>query len=162
MLELNSVHKQEREEQENKTIYESAACSASLASFVRRPVILIILLGLRRWDWFKSACHLIGRRWLAWVFQVIIIGLHVIGGVPYTRKRWALCVYTGYAYITRHMEVSFFPVVHCTLWADEILADSSYQTLQHNICSLKPFISAGRWCLFLSHICTVWFQLITW
>lgn len=46
---FNSVHKQRRGEQENKTIYESAACPANLASFVRRPVILIILLGLRRW-----------------------------------------------------------------------------------------------------------------
>lgn len=36
MLALNSVHQQKRGEQEKKTIYESAACSASLASFVRR------------------------------------------------------------------------------------------------------------------------------
>lgn len=48
MAELNSAYKQKkRGEQENKTIYLSAACPASPDSFVRCPVILITLLGLK-------------------------------------------------------------------------------------------------------------------
>lgn len=44
---LNSVHKQR--EKSGRIAYECAACASSPASFVSRPVILIILLGLRRW-----------------------------------------------------------------------------------------------------------------